>query len=62
MLCSKLHCQKGLKLKPFFYKFPSSASLELTVTLFSQVDKLGLRDKYVNFCVSEAHRLLYYAA
>jgi len=20
MLCSKLHCQKGFKLKPFFYK------------------------------------------
>jgi len=23
MLCSKLHCQKGFKLKPFFYKIPS---------------------------------------
>jgi len=27
MLCSKLHCQKGFKLKPFFYKIVRTALL-----------------------------------
>ena len=29
MLRSKLHCQKGFKLKPFFYKIGSKADLRL---------------------------------
>ena len=52
MMCSKLHCQKGFRLKPFFYKIEDnghSVCRRDVLADSSQVVMLGLQYTSVNF-------------
>ena len=50
MLCSKFHCQKGFKLKPFFYKICVGGGVRIHPTNARMSGRHGVQ--YVAQCVA----------